>query len=293
MTPRRPHRSILASACRRVGLPYADAQLLHVHSTVVYLLESAGVAVRISQSEHRGLRPERAPVIARWLGDRGLPVTEPLFDDAVDVDGATVTFWHYYPQPDRVRPPARELGRLLRQLHALPAPPFALPAYVPLAGLAQVLDCAPEVLCPAERDWLARRMNVLVAQYGRLDSALGVGLVHGDAYRGNLLWSEGGVLLADWDEASIAPRELDLVNIYQGIRFGHTEIDLREFGLAYGYDVRASPAFPTLRAMRDLHTLTSYIRRAAQGDPAATAELRHRLDTLRNPQSSDARWHAA
>ncbi len=32
-------------------------------------------------------------------------------------------------------------------------------------------------------------------------------MVHGDAYSGNTLWAGDSVLLGDWDETSIAPRE--------------------------------------------------------------------------------------
>jgi Ser/Thr protein kinase RdoA (MazF antagonist) len=273
-------------------MPCDDARLLRAHSNAVFVVDGERAVVRISYSEQHELRAHAAVAITRWLADQGIPVTEPLIDQPIRIDGATVTFWRYYPQPARSRPPARELGRILRHLHALPVPPLALPHYTPLAGLAQVLHAAPVILAPADRHWLAERMELLIKRYHELDSTLGIGLVHGDAYPGNTLWDDNAVLLGDWDEASIAPRELDLVNIYQGIRFGHTENDLREFGLAYGWDVRDWDGFPVLRGMRDLHTLTSYIRRAEHGDAAAATELGHRIRSLRDPEHTDTRWHA-
>ncbi|WP_280361785.1 phosphotransferase enzyme family protein [Nocardia wallacei] len=283
---------ILISACGQVGLRADSASLLRAHSNAVFVIGDRAVA-RVSRSPEHGIRADTAVTVARWLAQHGLPVTEPLIDRPVHCHGATVTFWRYYPQCDRPRPPARELGRILRRLHETAAPPFHLPRYVPLAGLTQTLAAAPRVLAPADRCWLAEQAAVLVAEYDRLDSVLGVGPVHGDAYPGNTLWHGDTVLLGDWDEASIAPRELDLVNTYQGgIRFGHTENELREFALAYGWDVRAWSGFPILRAMRDLHTLTSYIRRAESGDAAAGTELRHRLRSLRDPGQADPRWHA-
>ncbi|MGH3622149.1 MAG: hypothetical protein ACRDQ5_10215 [Sciscionella sp.] len=48
---------------------------------------------------------------------------------------------------------------------------------------------------------------------------------------------------------------------------------------------------PTLRAMRDLHTLGSYIRLADRGDEQAAHQLRHRLGTLREHATS-ALWAA-
>lgn len=99
--------------------------------------------------------------------------------------------------------------------------------------------------------------------------------------RYNLLWDGARVVLGDWDEASVGPRELDLVNTYQGVRFGRTERQLREFAEAYDYDVTQWPGFSTLRAIRDLHTLGAYLRRGDQGDRLARQQVMHRVETLR------------
>lgn len=284
--------SILASACRQVGLPYEDTRLLHAHSTAVFVLNRGRTVARVSSLGRHGLRAASSVKVAKWLLQHEIPVTEPLIDYAVEAHGTVVTFWRYYPQPDRTRPPIRELGRILSALHATPPPPFALPTYAPLAGLTQVLDTEPGVLAAADRQWLIDRTADLIDRYHRLESVLGCGLVHGDAYPGNTLWSGDRVLLCDWDEASIAPRELDLINTYQGTRFGRSDIDLDEFGRAYGWDVRQWPGFAVLREMRDLHTLTSYIRRAAHGDTPAAIELQRRIRSLRDPTGIDIRWHA-
>ncbi|MCM6773291.1 phosphotransferase [Nocardia sp. CDC159] len=289
----RPAGPTLESACRRVGLDPRAARLLHAHSNIVYVLEREAVVIRISDSGNDGLRARASVAITRWLADQGLAVTEPALDDVIETHGAIVTFWRHYPQPTRARPPARELGAILRDLHGLTDPPFELPTYRPLAGLAQALDARPRSLPESDRRWLDERRALLVERYDELDSHLGVGMVHGDAYPGNTLWDRDRALLGDWDESALAPRELDLVNIYQGgVRFGHCATELHAFGLAYGWDVRDWDGFEVLRQIRDLHTLSSYIRRAESGDLAAAAELRHRMCSLRDPRSSDARWHA-
>jgi hypothetical protein len=282
---------ILVSACRQARIPSAGARLLHAHSNTVYVVDDDRVAVRIGRTGHDGLRANTAVAITRWLAAQGLPVTEPLSEHPIRIGDAVVTFWRYYPQPDRPRPPARELGRILRHLHALADPPVELLPYVPLAGLTQVLADPPRTLAPSDGVWLGERITQLIEQYRELDSALGVGPVHGDAYPGNTLWDNSAVRLGDWDEAAVAPRELDLVNTYHGARFGHSESELHEFGLAYGWDVRGWNGFEVLREIRDLHTLTSYIRRAENGDGAAAAEVQHRIRSLRDPAYPGARWH--
>ena len=138
----------------------------------------------------------------------------------------------------------------------------------------------------ADWQWLTDRATELIDRYHELDSELGTGFVHGDAYSGNTLWGPDGILLGDWDEASSAPLELDLANTYQGARFGETETELDAFADAYGWDIRTWDGFAILRDMRDLHTLGSYIRRSAT-DRAAAAELRLRVRTLRDPAAAD------
>ncbi|MGW7488995.1 phosphotransferase family protein [Streptomyces sp. NPDC054786] len=77
----------------------------------------------------------------------------------------------------------------------------------------------------------------LLDAYAHLDFPLGQGLVHGDAYPGKTLRDGSAATLGDWDEAAIGPRETDLANTFQGVRFGRTPAQLRAFSDAYGYDL--------------------------------------------------------
>ncbi len=116
-------------------------------------------------------------------------------------------------------------------------------------------------------------------------------MIHGDAYPGNTLWDGDRAILGDWDEVAFGPRELDLINTHQGARFGRGLTERTAFSDAYGWDATRWSGYPTLRAMRDLHTLAAYIERG-QTDPRAAAELRHRIRTLRDRDLA-ARWRAA
>ncbi len=59
------------------------------------------------------------------------------------------------------------------------------------------------------RTQISQSVAVLTA-YRQVDSALGLGFIHGDAYPGNTLWDGERVRLGDWDEVARGPRELDL-----------------------------------------------------------------------------------
>jgi hypothetical protein len=64
----------------------------------------------------------------------------------------------------------------------------------------------------------------------------------------------------------------------------------RRFAEAYGWDVTAGPGYGVLREIRDLHTLGSFIRRAARNDQTAAGELAYRIRTLKAGDTSAA-WH--
>jgi hypothetical protein len=282
--------AILTAACARVGLDSSAATPLRRHATSVWLLRGLGIVVRI---DHSGGAhgPERAVAVTRWLLAQGFPSVEPLdVGQPVVLDGVAVTFWRYYDQNDRPAPSAGALGGLLRQLHGLPEPPVAVDDYVPLAHLGRALEHGTRL--PADdRAWLVDRRRRLLDAYGQLDSALGVGFIHGDAYPGNMLWDGQLARLGDWDEVARGPRELDLVNTNQGARFGRSMSEREAFNDAYGWNVTKWSGYPILREMRDLHTLGAFIERVARGDALAAAELERRIATLRSGDT-DATWNA-
>jgi len=75
-------------------------------------------------------------------------------------------------------------------------------------------------------------------------------------------------------------------------RFGRSAAERHAFTDAYGWDVSAWPGYSTLREIRDLHTLGAFIERTNRDDAAATAELRHRIATLR-ANDRQSLWHAS
>jgi aminoglycoside phosphotransferase (APT) family kinase protein len=280
----------LRDACIAVRLRSNDVTLLHKHATSVWLLRDVGVVARISFASEDRSRIARAVAVTRWLDQQGFPAVQPMdVDQPLDVGQMSVTFWRYYPQGGKSAPGAAHLGRLLKDLHRLPSPPVDLHPYQPLSHLGLSLESDVR-LSADDTAWLAQRRVELLDEYAAIDTSLGVGFIHGDAYPGNTLWDGDGVRLSDWDEIAIGPRELDLVNTHQGARVGRSKEERDAFTKAYGWDVTAWPGFAVLREMRDLHTLAAYIDRASTGDEAAAAELRHRVATIKSGDTS-ARWH--
>ena len=278
-------------ACQASGLADRSLVRLHEHATSVFLLAEEGVVVRVSATS-QWQQLETAVSLTRWLVDSNFPATEPLdVPQPVAYEPYVVTFWHHYPQPSNGAPPAGNLGSLLRALHDLPTPPLSLPKYQPLVSFKNTVDSST-YLTSDPRSWLTDRSEDLLDAYAQLEFPLGHGHIHGDAYPGNTLWDDQAFRLGDWDEAAFGPREIDLANTFQGVRFGRSGEELDDFTHRYGYDIRQWPGLPVLCEIRDLHTLGSYVRRADHGDSAAAQQLSYRIETIRN-HDGDARWRAA
>ena len=283
--------AVLHEACSRTGLDASDAVPLHQHAATLYLFETERIVVRLNHDGDDRRRARTVVELTRWLTQQDFPSVAPAdVDQPLDVDDYTVTLWRYYPQHDRPKPTADHLGAMLRKLHALPTPPIELSPYQPLKNLGDTVVTSTS-LSARDREWLLTRRTKLLGEYQRLDFPLGYGWIHGDAYPGNTLWDGTRALLGDWDEVGTGPRELDLVNTHQGVRFGRPQAERDAFTAAYGYDVTAWPGFSVLWEMRDLHTLGSYMRLADAGNERAAIELGFRLATLKRGDA-DAQWNA-
>jgi aminoglycoside phosphotransferase (APT) family kinase protein len=282
----------LHKACGAAGLDSSGAVVLGAHATAVFLLPRERVVARLGRGDQAHAQADRGVRMCRWLNDHGFPAPAPAdVVQPIQVGDEVATFWAYYPQHSAATPAATALGELLRRLHDLPRPPIELPEYRPLTSLAEVV-ARSACLAAGDKAWLLDERDRLLDAYAALDSPLGVGHIHGDAYMGNLLADGPRTLLGDWDEVSVGPRELDLANTYHSLRFGQPRSQIRAFAAAYGHDISDWPGLATLCALRDVHTLTSFIRRADQGDTTALRELSFRLGTLRR-RDAEAQWNSS
>ena len=272
--------SALLDAASRCGLDARGAWLMRRFGTAVYHLPAADAVARIALLTPDSVTRLATSVrVTRWLTETGFPTVEPLpVGQPVTGHGCVVTFWRYLPQEGPAPRPA-DLGRLLRQLHGLGSPPVPLPAYQPLVSVRRAID-ASRAVGEDERAWLTDRCEQLVRAYGQLTFQLPAGMIHGDAWRGNLLRDRHRVVLADWDTVSTGHREIDLVPTLQASRFGLPEDQRDAFVAAYGHDIRSWDGYPVLRHMRELSTLSAMLR-DSHADAAAHREMGIRLRSLR------------
>lgn len=271
----------LADAARCCGLDDSHAQLVRLFSTAVYHLPAVGAVARIAlvTSPQSVSRLTTSVRVTRWLTSAGFPTVEPLpVSQPVVSHGCAITFWRYLPQHGPPAGPA-DLGRLLRRLHHLGHPPFPLPTYQPLGSVRRAIQ-ASQAISEDERAWLSGHCERLLHAYRQLDFGLPPGMIHGDAWQGNLLRDGDRVVLADWDAVSTGPREIDLIPTLQAPRFGLPAHQRDAFIAAYGHDIRGWGGYPVLRDIRELSTTTALLR-DAHIDPAAYDQLQVRLTSLR------------
>lgn len=270
--------TLLTTIADELNIDSREAVLVRHHGTQVWHLPSAEAIVRIAPAHH-ARAAARSVAIARWAHENAVPATEPLTDQVFQDPGQTATVWRYYPQPTSRRPTSADLGDLLSRLHRAGAPEIELPKFTPLRSLRTILRRTSTLPNPLV-EGLHGRIDDLLNSYSDLHFPLGRGLIHGDAWLGNVLFDGDRPLLGDWDECAMGPRELDLANLWQGRRFGRTRAELDAFSDAYGHDLSDWDGLDVLVRIRDLHTLGSYVRAADRGDEGARAQLLYRISTL-------------
>ncbi|MBO0839473.1 MAG: aminoglycoside phosphotransferase family protein [Sciscionella sp.] len=280
---------MLAEVCARLGVAHDGAELLRFTANAVFRLRSTPLVVRINGSYALRHRAEKVIKVAHWLAACELPSVRPLADveQPVRVGEYVATVWHAItPAGDPPRPEG--LARLLRRLHGLPLPDFALPAWAPLDDVRRRLTDA-EDLAPDDREFLHRRGEDLARQLGELPFSHDERVVHGDAWLGNLIPTESGPVLCDFDATCVGPPVWDLVPFAFGVRrLGYPAADYRRFADEYGYDITSWPGFEVLAAIRELKLITSVLP-IARSNPSIRAELRRRLRSVREGDA-DAQW---
>ena len=129
----------------------------------------------------------------------------------------------------------------------------------------------------------------LVAGLVDVDPLVPPGVVHGDAFMGNVIASPSGPVLCDFDGLCVGPREWDLVPVAVGARrFGYAPGLHEDFARAYGVDVTTWPGFPALRRLRELQLVTSVLP-VLDANPALRSQWRLRLESLRRRDDA-VRW---
>jgi hypothetical protein len=287
-TPAKLHTA-LVEVCRTAGLDATDAKLIRFTNNAVYRLDRHDVVVRIVGSRALRHRVGKVVRIAGWLAEHEVPAVRLLsgVEQPVKAGDHVATLWHTVRATGR-RPTVRHLAELLKQVHALPRPPFELPVWAPLDDVRRRLGDAEE-LDDSDRLFLERRCCEVELRLAGLRFPLPPSVVHGDAHLGNLIYGPDGPVLCDFDSSGFGPPEWDLTPLPVGItRFGRSRRPYEEFARHYGFDVTRWEGYPVLRELRELKLTTSVLP-ILRSNPGVRPELHKRLTALRTGDMS-IRW---
>ncbi|MFH9037926.1 phosphotransferase [Streptomyces sp. NPDC017966] len=279
-------RDVLAAAGVLPGAA-ADARLLALGENAVFA--AGDLAVKVGRDAELLERARRELAVAEWLAEEGVPAVRAAEPEALLVDGHPVTVWHRLPDP--VRPAApRDLAELLRLVHALPAPPFALPPRELLDGVERWLRLAGDAIDPADAAYLRERRDGFASAAAALTPHLPPGPVHGDALPRNVHIGPDGPVLVDLETFSADLREHDLVVMaLSHDRYGLPDEAYTSFTAAYGWDVRAWEGCSVLRGARETASC-AWVAQHAPGNPKALAEFERRVASLRDGDET-VRWY--
>ncbi|MYT28053.1 MULTISPECIES: aminoglycoside phosphotransferase family protein [unclassified Streptomyces] len=280
-------REVLAAA----GHPEAaaDARLLALGENAVFALDERGVVVRVGRSPELLARAERELAVAQWLAAEDVPAVRAAEPAARLVDGHPVTYWRQLSEAVRPAGP-QDLAELLRRVHALPEPPFALPRRELLDGVERWLRLAGDAVSPADAEYLRGRRDAFALAATALEPHLPRGPIHGDALPRNVHIGPDGPVLVDLETFSSDLREHDLVVMaLSRDRYGLGADAYDAFVSAYGWDVRDWAGCAVLRGSRETASC-AWVSQHAPGNPAARKEFRRRVDSLREKDTA-VRWY--
>ncbi|MCC3767357.1 phosphotransferase enzyme family protein [Streptomyces sp. UNOC14_S4] len=281
----RSARALLATAVPEV--PAADAELIALGENAVFA--TPHLVVKVGRDASLLPRARHELRVAAWLAESAVPAVRAAEPEPRTADGHPVTLWHRLPEPARAAT-TTDLAELLRTLHALPEPGFALPKRELLGGVERWLRLAGDAIDPADAAYLRTRRDGFAAEAAALTPHLAPGPIHGDALPRNVHIGPDGPVLVDLETVSDDFREHDLVVLaLSRDRYGLDPAAYDAFVRAYGWDVREWDGCAVLRGARETASC-AWVAQHAPGNPAALAEFRRRVASLREGDPA-VRWY--
>ena len=241
------------------------------------IFRSRDVVVRVSSpSVHASCSID----LAETLASHDVPVAAPARHDVVEADGLSATAWEYVASSGE---PIdwRAVGSTVRRVHGLSladlptAVPTPSPASFPWWNFDQLLDDVGAVLDTPARRGIDEMLDRW-ARWADWDAADAV-VSHGDVHPGNVIMSEHGPIILDWDLLCIAPPGWDHAPLMTWTeRWGGAPGIYEAFADGAGGSLRGDDSAEAFAALR-LVAATLMRVKAGMVDPVARPEADRRL----------------
>jgi hypothetical protein len=275
-------RAVLKLAAQAAGIDSGGAEVIRFGENHLWRLPG-GVVARIARPG-QDLAAAKEVAVATWLADAGVDAVRVLdrLNQPIHANGHPVTFWHELPPHETGT--TIDVATALREFHKLDPPTeFDLPKLEPFVRLPERIEAASTITAD-DRRWMMDRLTELRERYAALPPGLPRGVVHGDAWDGNIArTADGRTILLDFERCAIGPPEWDLTSTaVSHVTTGW--MDSRQwqaYSDAYGYDVTDWAGFAVLRDIRELRMTSMACQAAATNPGRYAAQAIHRLTCLR------------
>jgi aminoglycoside phosphotransferase (APT) family kinase protein len=198
-----------------LGLPVAEAQVLHNSNKLALRLIPCDVVARVAFAGQEVFRAELE--IARQLAATQTPVGQLAPGVEPWVYGHNefvVTLWSYYEQLPEQVPPAEYAQALVRMHHGMAKVDVDVPHFSDRVAEAQQLVASraqTPALAEADRDLLSSTLRI--GRRAITERADAEQLLHGEPHPGNLLNTKNGPLFIDLETCCRGPVEFDLAHV--------------------------------------------------------------------------------
>jgi hypothetical protein len=248
------------------GLLRAGMNAIHAAGSVVLRVSAPSVDAAATLDLHR------------FLADQGVRVPVAARPDVVEIDGLSVTCWERL-AASSTPTDWRGVGAMVRAVHRLdpaslpPSVPLPRPARFPWWDFDELLARTADVLDPAARSGL----EAAVERHRGWQDAPGEVVCHGDVHPGNVMMTDTGPVLLDWDLLCWANPGWDHGPMLTwATRWGGDPDAYAAFADGYGCSFAGDPV---TEAFAELRLVAATLMRVAAGrhDPTAFAEAQRRL----------------
>lgn len=272
-------------AAERWGLPPPEplrSGMNAIHAAGAYVLRVAAPSVSATA----------ALDLHRFLAESGLRVPVAARPDVVVVEGLSVTCW------ERIVASERPIdwvavGSMVRAVHGLdaaalpPSVPLPRPARFPWWDFDDLLARTADAVDVGARQGL----EAAIERHRGWQDLGGEVVCHGDVHPGNVIMTDEGAVLLDWDLLCWAPPGWDHGPLLTwASRWGGAPGTYEAFAEGYGRSLADDPA---TEAFAELRLVAATLMRVAAGrrDPDAAAEAQRRLAYWRGDPDAPA-WRA-